>query len=117
MMRTNQPANGARKRPVAPQPAVVARITVQRLHARFAAPLACDEGYRHALPLKCVQRTRDKTLRTAIRRVALTHQGDGQWLHARNCCSASSTCSTRIDVRHSETLPWPQPSSPHGRHE
>src|ERR1051325_1104547 len=110
-------AGGARKRPVAPDLADMKRIDAQHAPRAPAFRLPRDQRHLGARALERRQRPFDEALCAAVSVVALAHNGEPQ-LHAaraRSSLAAACTASTGSSVRHSLTLPPPQPSSPHGR--
>src|SRR3954462_6014570 len=116
-------ARGARKRPVAPHLADVEGINAQHAARAPALRLARDQRHLGAGALERRQRPGDEALGAAIGRVALAHDREPHFLCRPHAARASSsraaayTASTGSSVRHSLTLPPPQPSTRHGRQE
>src|SRR5436305_1869869 len=116
-------ARGARKRPVAPHLADVEGINAQHAARAPALRLARDQRHLGAGALERRQRPGDEALGAAIGRVALAHDGEPDFPCCPHAARASSsraaayTASTGSSVRHSLTLPPPQPSTRHGRQE
>src|SRR5690349_22320567 len=109
-------ARGAREGPVAPYLADVERVHAQ--HAARAPAFRLPRNQRHfgAGALERRQRARDETLGAAKCVVALAHDCKPEFHAAwRSSRAAAWTTSTGRNVRHSLTLPPPQPSRPHGR--
>src|SRR5207244_5532227 len=79
------------------------------------------ERYRDAALEQRLERGFDETLGPPVRRITLANDRkphrDKRWsVSASTCKSAACTRSTGSVVRHSDTLPPPQPSLPQGRH-
>src|SRR5439155_2428042 len=116
-------AHRAGEAPIAPQPSEVGRIAEHgldqlqpRLRPAPGVERDCDAAFE-----QCFECRLDKALRAAEGRIALAddsepHRGAGSSLSARISLSAAWTRATGSVVRHSDTLPPPQPSLPQGRH-
>src|SRR4029078_1625476 len=104
----------AGKRPVAPEVADAERIHLE--HMARAPPLARarDQGHLGARALQRRQRPRNDALSPAEGFVALAHNRKLQARPPSSSFAAACTVSTGSTVRHSLTLPPPQPSWPHG---
>ncbi len=87
--------------------------------------MARVQRHRDAALEQRLERALDEALGAAVRRVALADDGEPHEqapslaapVSASSDASAACTRSTGSVVRHSETLPPPQPSRPQGRHE
>src|SRR5216683_1743806 len=107
-------ARGARERPVAPQVADMKGIDAQQAPRAPAFAAARDQRDVRPRALERRQGAGNEPLGAPIRVVALAHQGKFQH-YARSSRAAACTASTGRKVRHSLTLPPPQPSRPQGR--
>src|SRR5712691_4880959 len=106
-------ARGACERPVAPQVADVKGIDAQQAPRTPALAAARDQRDLGPRALERRQGAGNKPLGAPIRAVTLPHQGELQH-YARSSRAAACTASTGRKLRHSLTLPPPQPSRPQG---
>src|SRR5467141_725482 len=107
-------ARDARERPVAPQVSDMEGIDAQQAPRAPAFAAARDQRDFGPRALERRQGAGDKPLGAPIGVVALPYQGKFQH-YARSSRAAACTASTGRKVRHSLTLPPPQPSRPQGR--
>src|SRR2546425_1761141 len=104
---------GARERPVAPQVSDMEGIDAQQAPRAPALAAARDQRDFGSRALERRQGAGNKPLGAPIRAVTLPHQGELQH-YARSSRAAACTASTGRKLRHSLTLPPPQPSRPQG---
>src|SRR5712691_5633629 len=106
-------ARGARERPVAPEVADMKGIDAQQAPRAPAFAAARDQRDVGPRALERRQGAGNEPLGAPISVVALAYQGELQH-YARSSRAAACTASTGRKVRHSLTLPPPQPSRPQG---
>src|SRR2546427_5552185 len=106
-------ARRARERPVAPQVSDMEGIDAQQAPRTPALAAARDQRDLGPRALERRQGAGNKSLGAPIGAVTLPHQGELQH-YARSSRAAACTASTGRKLRHSLTLPPPQPSRPQG---
>src|SRR5437879_7157093 len=107
-------ARGARERPVAPQVSDLEGIDAQQAPRAPAFAAARDQRDFRPRALERRQGAGNEPLGAPIRAVTLPYQGESKH-YARSSRAAACTASTGRKLRHSLTLPPPQPSRPQGR--